>query len=294
MRRFLIIQFLIINSIPEVSEMSLVSVVIPCYNQGRYIDECIKSVLSQTYPSVEIIIVNDGSNDSFTKARLNEIKEKYKKVQIIDIINSGVSVARNVGIEKAHGKYILPLDGDDKISEDYIFRCMEVFNKRNVDIVYCIGQYFGDKKGLWPLIEYSSKEIIKANMVFCSAMFKKEDWQDCNGYNENMVDGLEDWDFWLSMTERNKTFYRVNEVHFYYRIKSKSRNTNMLDYEKRKRTILKLQENHPELYKNYRIDLAAKITLSKRVSNRIVYECRKIKLQIIVYYNKISKFRGAK
>ena len=91
----------------------LVSVVIPFYNEGIYFDDCIYSVLNQTYENLEIIIVNDGSEEKFKK-KLDLLRQKYpNKIKLFHNQNEGVSSARNYGIKNANGKYISFLDADD-------------------------------------------------------------------------------------------------------------------------------------------------------------------------------------
>ena len=102
--------------------MMKVSVIIPCYNQGQYIEEAVKSVLAQTYQNFEIIIVNDGSTDEFTNKLLSDYDKQKTKVLHTD--NQGLASARNNGIKVAKGKYILPLDADERnldinIAEDH-------------------------------------------------------------------------------------------------------------------------------------------------------------------------------
>ena len=90
-----------------------VSVIIPCYNQGRYLDDAITSVLVQTYQNFEILIVDDGSTEPETIEILQDYQQP--KTRIIRTENQGVATARNLGIAQAQGTYILPLDADDKI-----------------------------------------------------------------------------------------------------------------------------------------------------------------------------------
>ena len=91
----------------------LISVIIPFYNQENYFDECIKSVLFQTYSNLEIIIINDGSDKKFESV-LNKLQFKYSdKIKILNQENKGVSAARNLGIKKSKGEYIAFIDSDD-------------------------------------------------------------------------------------------------------------------------------------------------------------------------------------
>src|SRR3954452_3864556 len=115
--------------------MAKVSVIIPCYNQGRYINETIASVEAQTFTDWEIIIVNDGSNEPETIEILFDVD--CKKIKVIHTENKGVAAARNTGIKAAGGKFILPLDADDLIGVNYLNEAV-VFLETNeeVKVVY--------------------------------------------------------------------------------------------------------------------------------------------------------------
>ncbi len=103
----------------------LVSVIIPCYNHGRFLHDAINSVLEQTYPSIEILVVDDGSGDNTAEvaAAYPEVKYFYKK-------NAGLSAARNTGIEKSSGEYIVFLDADDWLYKDAVEVNLSYFNAR--------------------------------------------------------------------------------------------------------------------------------------------------------------------
>src|SRR5665647_114105 len=116
---------------------ALVTVIIPCYNQGKFLSDTINSILIQTYPYFEIIIVNDGSTDVETLEVLDQCK--WDKTSIFHIENSGVSIARNTAISHAKGKYILPLDGDDIIAPTYLEKAVKVLeSKPDVKVITCL------------------------------------------------------------------------------------------------------------------------------------------------------------
>lgn len=247
--------------------MELVSVIIPCYNQGAYIEECIDSIENQSYKKIEIIIVNDGSDDEKTINILDKISIQ-NNIKIITCENNGVSEARNIGIANSNGKYILPIDADDKIHSTYIEKCVKILDCNIADIVYCLCRRFGEDDRLLYLREFSEKEMLNTNTIFCSAMYRREHFNKTNGYNSNMKYGYEDWDFWLSMLENNEIkVYRISEVLFYYRIKEKSRNNNML---KKAEEYLKAKEqmknNHEKLFIKYKEEIEA----DKKISNKII------------------------
>lgn len=113
----------------------LVSIVIPCYNHGAYIQEAIDSITVDkiAYP-IEIIIVDDGSSDNATHAKLEALQTAG--YHVIFQKNGGPASARNTGVANAKGQYILPLDADNKISPDYINKAMPLLLKEDIDIVY--------------------------------------------------------------------------------------------------------------------------------------------------------------
>lgn len=201
--------------------MLTVSVIIPCYNQGQYVLQTLDSVLNQTYQHVEVIIVNDGSDDQQTVSVLNQIDSQ--NVQLIHTDNQGLAAARNTGIKHATGSIILPLDADDLIAAEYIEKAVTILeNNKDIGIVYCKAQLFGSVETEWLLPPYSLDEMLLDNVIFCSALFRKSDWKAVGGYNQEMIYGWEDYDFWLSLIERGCEVYQIPEILFSYRVASDS------------------------------------------------------------------------
>jgi glycosyltransferase involved in cell wall biosynthesis len=201
--------------------MVKVSVIIPCYNQGLYVQETLDSVLQQTYQDIEVVIVNDGSDDHHTISILDQID--FKTVKVLHTSNQGLASARNNGISKATGDFILPLDADDLIGPSYVEQAATVLEKRlEVGIVYCRAQLFGSVDTEWLLPPYSLKEMLKDNVIFCSAMFRKSDWEEVGGYYPGMIYGWEDYDFWFSLLELGREVYQIPEILFSYRVASDS------------------------------------------------------------------------
>ena len=226
--------------------MPKISVIIPCYNQGQYVDEAVQSVLAQTYDDFEIIIVNDGSTDEFTNTLLSGYNNQ--KTKVITTSNQGLSEARNSGIRASAGEYILPLDADDKIGAEYLFEAINVFSTDpELGIVYCEAEYFGEKTGKWDLSPYSFEKMLRENHIFCSAIFRREDYDATCGYDPKMIHGWEDWDFWLSLLELGKKVHRISKVLFYYRIRADSM-VRALDGEKYALLRQRVYRNHLALY----------------------------------------------
>lgn len=123
-----------------------VSVIIPVYNVEKYLEECIESVIKQTYKNLEIILVDDGSKDN-SGYICDEYKKKDERIKVIHKPNGGLSDARNVGIDIAKGEYIAFLDSDDYIEEDMYEILVKNIEKANADISICQVYYvYKDEK----------------------------------------------------------------------------------------------------------------------------------------------------
>lgn len=114
-------------------EKPLITIIVPFYNGERYLEECINSILDQDYSNIEIILVDDGSKDNSKKIAQN-FMAKDNRVKLISQNNSGVSIARNNGINNSKGDYICFIDVDDYISKDYISYFYSLIEKSNAEI----------------------------------------------------------------------------------------------------------------------------------------------------------------
>jgi len=255
--------------------MPKVSIIIPCYNQGQYVDEAVDSVLAQTFQDFEIIIVNDGSIDDFTNEKL--INYNKPKTIVIHTTNQGLSAARNNGIKASSGVYILPLDADDKIATTYLEKAVKKLDsKKRIGIVYCKAEYFGEKTGEWVLPDYNFYEFLNGNQIFCSGFFRRVDYNKSKGYNSNMIYGWEDWDFWLSLIENDIEVYRVPEVLFYYRIRANSMLRTMV-YEEQLYLHNMRFINHIKLYAKNCYNYNEIIRLGIQITFKYLFFC--------LYYN---------
>jgi len=201
--------------------MPEVSVIIPCYNQGKYLNDAVDSVLAQSYTDFEIIVVNDGSSDEYTKQMLADFKRPRTRVLVTN--NQGLAAARNNGIAESQGRFILPLDADDKIEPNYMKKAVTLLkNDADVGIVYSKGRLFGAVDTEWDLPAFSLKRMLVDNIIFCSAFFRKADWVSVGGYDTGMLYGWEDYEFWLSLIELGRNVVQIPEALFCYRVASDS------------------------------------------------------------------------
>ena len=226
-----------------------ISIIIPVFNAELFLEETLDSALKQTYRYLEIICVDDCSTDKSAKI-INEYVKRYPQFVRYEKTSENTHSPiepRNIGLNIASGEYILFLDSDDIIHEKYCEKVIKIFNENpDMSVVYSKVKKFGLSDKLLRYTQYNKNSILFKNMVVVSAVFKKKDGIKYNGFNHNMKNGYEDWDFWLNFVGDNKKFFRINEVLFFYRIRTQSRN---VFAKKNKCKLLKqLKNNHPELY----------------------------------------------
>lgn len=260
----------------------LVSIIIPCYNNEKYIQETINSVKKQTFESWECIIINDGSTDNSEKLILNCIEEDIRFKYIYQE-NQGVCVARNSAIRNfSKGKYLLCLDGDDLISENFVEETVSVL-ENNLDVVIATStvNFFGRSKGSLNVVSYDIEILLAENQLVITSLFRREDFDKVGGFNNNMKEGLEDWDFWISILKNNSTsqIKVASNATFFYRLLNVSRN-NQITEEKEKRLRRQIWENHKELFSIYFVDPTKNFEF-KKYANSIEYKIGKVLLSPI-------------
>jgi glycosyltransferase involved in cell wall biosynthesis len=228
----------------------LVSIIVPCYNQAAYLSEAIESVRRQTYADWECIIINDGSTDNTAEVAL-DWSRKDSRITAINIPNGGVCAARNHAIREAKGEYILPLDADDILCDNYLAACMDCFDRgEDVKVAYGNLIEFGAINLEWALPDFSFEKLLHKNMIFCTALYRKKDWEAIGGYDEKMKEGLEDWEFWINMLKSGGRAIKNPAAIFYYRAKDVSRNNTVLtDTSRQKRLKEYVFNKHVSLYK---------------------------------------------
>ena len=204
----------------------LVTIVVPCYKQAHFLKDSLQSVLEQTYTNWECIIVNDGSPDN-----TESIAEKWSaldsRFKYIKKDNGGLSSARNAGIAISKGEYILPLDADDVLHQDYLaFLVPELNGNQSLAIVSCNSRFF--KKRIDNIIYElepqgeSFRSLLYVNQLIATSLYRRVCWELVRGYDESMKNGFEDWEFWLAITKTGWKYKIVPKFLFYYRKSKKS------------------------------------------------------------------------
>lgn len=214
----------------------LVSIVIPCYNDWQYVEQAVNSALNQTYTKIEVIIVDDGSNTK-TKQVLKKIEHKVTKLIVQE--NEGQSKARNEGIRAAKGEYIMTLDSDDYFERTFAEKAVSILSENeNIKLVTCYSNLIFDKgnTSLYKPTGGELKDILFNNIAMGSAIFRTDDWKSVSGYDESMINGFEDWEFYIRLLSDSGKAYVINEALFNYRRRLNSTTSRA---NKRKNEILK-------------------------------------------------------
>ena len=231
-----------------------VSIIIPCYNQAKYVAEAIESALNQTYKNVEIVVINDASTDNSSDV-IKSYTDKYPNIIFLDEKeNKGVVKSRNLAIEKSTGDYILPVDADDKIDSTFCEKAVKILDSDlDIKIVYSRIQFFGHLNKEFKLEAFNPNRIIFNNCIPNTAMYRKSDFVTVGGYKDYMKDGWEDWNMWLSILEitpnKEKCAYKIDKILYLYR-QFESGTRSDFKLKKQNELFVNMIINHPSLYKN--------------------------------------------
>ena len=178
-----------------------VAVIIPCYKYANVLGRAIKSVLAQTIPPEEIVVVDDGTPDDSVK----EVMKDFPQVKFIQQPNSGVAAARNNGILETKSKYIVCLDADDTIAPEFVETCVRgLENDRSIYIAYTrlmtVDPTGYTQESRWPREYKFDEQLKKNNQVPTCCMFRRTMWERLGGYRQRYAPkgaGCEDAEFWL-------------------------------------------------------------------------------------------------
>jgi glycosyltransferase involved in cell wall biosynthesis len=219
-------------------------VVIPCHDQGRYVGEALASVQAQTHPAIEVVVVDDGSTDE-TPEVLRQVRDP--RLRVLTQGNRGLPAARNAGIALARGDYFLPLDADDRIEPTMIEACLRVLEARpRLGFAFTHLRLFGEEQGVYKQPPYNFYRQLLSNGVSVCALVRKQAWVEAGGYNEAMILGAADWDFWIACGERGWHGALVPEPLFCYRVRQGSMYSRTRQRLEQCRQMI--HDQHPELF----------------------------------------------
>lgn len=228
-----------------------ISIIVPVYNVEQYVGECIESILSQSFNNIELILINDGSKDN-SGSICDEYTKKDNRIKVIHKKNEGVSIARNIGIKNASGKYIAFVDSDDIVGKEIYTTMLQAIEESDSDLVMCryekVYSNRNNELAIEPLREgLYDKEQIFNNLILdmigndpldmskplimgstCRCLYKK-DIIDKYKIEFPVIKIAEDMLFHLYYLMSCKKVYVVNKALYYYRYNELSATNNYIN-----------------------------------------------------------------
>lgn len=231
-----------------------ISVVIPCYNHGRYLEEAVDSVFAQTRQDFDILIVNDGSTDPAT----NELLRTWNRprTRVVHTENRGLPGARNVGIRLSEGPFVCTLDADDILAPTWFERAMEVL-EADADVAFVSHwlRTFGDEEWEWTPERCDLPSLLDMNTVNGAAVARRAVLEEVGLYDESWRDGCEDWELWIRVVERGHRGVIVPDFLFNYRRRADSMSRAMNRPERQIELFRRLVEDHAPSYRTHLLEL---------------------------------------
>jgi len=230
---------------PDSAEDVDVSIVVPTWNDGVLLLDALASIERCRPARTELVVVNDGSTDPETLRILAALRERGTFV--LDKPNGGLSSARNAGIERARGRYILPLDADNRLRPGFIeAACEALALQPGIGVVYGDRQLFGASREVVRVPEFDLAKMLGGNYVDACAVYRRELWEDVGGYDTSMV-GFEDWEYWIHASRRGWRFLHLPQIAFDYRVRPGSLLARSLIPAVRRRLFAHMLRKHQDL-----------------------------------------------
>lgn len=201
----------------------VVSIIVPFYNDGIYINQCINSLLNQTYPYYEILIIDDGSKDEESLKKLKEIELMDSRIKVFHKQNEGLAATRDYGASKSSKdtKYLMFLDSDDVVNKTYL-ECAYWTLETNPSASWAYSDTVGFESitYLWNK-KFNSERMKKRNDLIATSVIRKKDFNLVNGYELREKSVNEDWNFWLKLIAKGKFPVHMSFYGQWYRRKEK-------------------------------------------------------------------------
>jgi glycosyltransferase involved in cell wall biosynthesis len=203
---------------------ALISVVMPCYNAAPYVEEAIASVLQQTYPQIELIIVDDGSTDASVQIMSRLAAANPGRITVLHQTNSGPYAARNYGLAHANGNFIAFLDADDTWHPEALEKLHTAMIETLADVAYCGWQNVGESAAnMQPYIppNYAESDAAALFLKSCpwpinGVLLRRQLVDSLRGFSERLPTAM-DYDLWLRLLATQPTVVRVPQVLAFYR-----------------------------------------------------------------------------
>ncbi|HEX7191343.1 MAG TPA: glycosyltransferase [Thermoanaerobaculia bacterium] len=229
------------RSAPPLPEHPRLSIVIPCLDDGEYLIDAVASV-ERNAPSAELIVVDDRSTQHRTREVLDAMREAGHRV--IEGPGSGLSAARNAGIEASAGEYFLTLDADNRLLAGFAAEAVRLLDADPAaGVAFGDRREFGERSGDVVVPELDLPRMLWSNYIDACAVVRRAVWSEAGGYDVAFRD-WEDWDFWLVAGERGWRFIRIPGPAFEYRVRPESVHHRFLRGDDTFPTLHRIYEKH--------------------------------------------------
>jgi len=203
---------------PEVSRSVDVSIVIPTHNDAELLVEALASAEQCSQGRYEILVGDDGSTAPESLRILECLRSAGRT--ILRLPPSGLPTTRNALIRHARGRFLLPLDADNRLVPGFIERALEAFHRNpKLGVVYGDRRIFGQLTGDLKVADFDPGNLVHWNEIDACAMIRREVWEQVGGYDTVMVFGLEDWEFWINASKHGWGFQYLPGISFEYRVR---------------------------------------------------------------------------
>lgn len=220
------------------------AIVIACHNAGHYLADAVASAVAQTV-AVEVVVVDDGSDDPSTLDCLNQLR--VRGIRVLRQQREGLPSARNAGYRATSAPFVACLDADDVLQPLYMETCLSVIcADERLGFVYSTTRIFGDEWRAWGTRRFSPLSMLIDNRIPYSALTRRVAWESVDGYDRALNGGFEDWDFWLGLIEQGWEGQAVSGELFWYRKHGDTMLSRSL--ENRHRLRRELRSRHSRLY----------------------------------------------
>lgn len=240
----------------ELPDRPLVSVVVPYYNLGKYLSECLDSIFSSKGIEFEVVVVNDGSTDPASLDVLREEEAKRPQgLRVLNIPNGGLANARNTGAQAAKGELVAFVDADDRIGPTFLSRALAVLKRfSNVHMVYSWVRFFDGGYGIWHSWTFDLPYLLCHNELVPLVLVRKDSFLKYGQNKSHIIYGLEDFEGWISMAEAGCGGVAIPEPLVEYRIREDSM-FKVIENDKKLYLYDLISNEHPDFYRRYGVEL---------------------------------------
>jgi glycosyltransferase involved in cell wall biosynthesis len=259
----------------EAMDSATVSVIITCYNLGQYLEEAVASVLAQSYQNYEILIVDDGSTDAYTRRLLSDYRRPLTRVLRSE--HRGLPAAKNLGIAHTTGQYVCALDADDRLDVTLLEKSVAALDAdSSLAFVSHWFRTFGEETWDWTPTRCDFPALLEMNTVNGAALVRRSALEAVGGFDETMRKGCEDWDLWITLVERGLKGQILPEVLFYYRRREGSMSRVMMEGNTHPRIYRYLAEKHQDSFRQH---LASLLLRRERDISAVQHHIQDLELQ---------------